>query len=65
MASCLMIGLAIFAFLRLEVDKVNFSFPEVSFSSFYLYIGGLVFILLGIDHWIRQLYKKKQQDEPI
>lgn len=37
--------------------------PDLSLFPFYLYIGFLALILLGIDHKFREIYKKKYKKE--
>ena len=39
----------------------DISFPDLSLFSFYIYIGFLALILLGIDHKFREIYKNKHK----
>ncbi len=41
----------------------DISFPDLSLFPFYIYIGFLALILLGIDHKFREIYKKKHKKE--
>ncbi len=64
-ASLVMIGLATLVFIHLDIEKQRFTFPQISFPPFYVYIGALTILLLAIDHLFRSLYKKKHKNKSI
>jgi hypothetical protein len=47
------------AFVYLEIPMVRFRMPDWSLLPFLIYIGGLVFLLLLLDHKFRRYYEQK------
>jgi len=62
-ASVIMLALAVVALIYLEVPKITFRVPDLTSVPFYLYIGGLVFLLLWFDHIMRRKYTEKHKGE--
>ncbi|MDR2534368.1 MAG: hypothetical protein LBC81_06320 [Tannerellaceae bacterium] len=61
-ASIGVIGLAAAAFLWFDRFSLSeFEFPSLNFPSmpFYIYIGGLALLLLGVDHVFVRAYRKR------
>jgi hypothetical protein len=64
LASSAMMGLATGALLYMGIPRLEWEWtlPELTSLPFYLYIGALTLLLLGIDHAFRRMYKKKRQN---
>jgi len=62
-ASVIMLALAIAALVFLGVPKISFRVPDLTSVPFFLYIGGLAFLLLWFDHIMRRKYKEKHKEE--
>jgi FtsH-binding integral membrane protein len=52
-------GLAVAAFIYLDIPRFQADFPQIFIPPFYIYIGFLTLILLFADGWFRQKYFKK------
>jgi fatty acid desaturase len=61
-ASLAFIGLAAGAILYTSLPDVAWWTPDFITLPFYLYIGALTLLLLGVDHFFRQMYRKKHPD---
>jgi hypothetical protein len=62
-ASLGIIGLAVATFMRVGVTLPQWELrlPESSALPFYLYIGAIAFMLLTIDYFFRQAYRKRRR----
>lgn len=61
-ASVIMLTLAVLALVYLKLPQVTFRMPDFSSAPFYLYIGGLGFLLLWFDHLMRKKYREKHKE---
>ncbi|GHT30972.1 hypothetical protein AGMMS49574_11900 [Bacteroidia bacterium] len=61
LASLVIVGLAIASLIYTGIPKITIRIPDLTTLSFYLFIGSLALILLTLDHYFRQAYKKKHQ----
>ncbi|MDR1557364.1 MAG: hypothetical protein LBS88_10110 [Tannerellaceae bacterium] len=61
LASSGLIGLATATLLYIGLPRIEWELPELSTLPFYLYIGTLSLLLLGIDHILVRLYGKKNE----
>jgi hypothetical protein len=60
LASLAIIGLSVAAIVTYAgIPKITWRIPDLTAISFYFYIGALSILLLAIDHFFRQAYKKK------
>lgn len=59
----LILALGIVALIVLEVPKVEFRMPNLTTVPFYIYIGGLVFLLLAADYKLRKRFYEKHSKE--
>ncbi|MDR2389026.1 MAG: hypothetical protein LBD89_04480 [Tannerellaceae bacterium] len=62
LASLGMMGLAIGAILWAGPPRMVWRTPEWVSLPFYSYIGVLLLLLLGGDHWLRRAYRKRHPD---
>jgi hypothetical protein len=60
-ASVAFMGLAAGALLYAGVPRVEWRMPELETLPFYLHIGALSLLLLGMDFFIRRAYRKRQE----
>ena len=58
-ASMMMIGLAVAAFVYLDLPQFYTRIPRISIPPSYVAFGCLVFVLLVADHLFRYLYEKR------
>ncbi|WP_080903155.1 hypothetical protein [Parabacteroides sp. Marseille-P3160] len=61
LASVFMLTLATLGFIYLKIPRVEISLPRPDLLPFYIYIGGLTLVLLGMDYLLRRHYQRKQQ----
>lgn len=61
LASLVILGLGVVAFIYLGIPKVSISLSVSTLTTipFYLYIGGIVLLLLWADYSFRRKYKEK------
>lgn len=63
-ASLVLAALAVCALLYIKIPKPTLYIPNLAILTFYLYIGALALLLLGVDYGFRQFIKKRQSHHP-
>lgn len=58
-ASFLIIGLSVMAFVFLKMPFPEWHIPQLSIPPLWLFIGVATLILLFVDYWLRRNYFKK------
>jgi len=59
LASVVVLALAVFVFIYMEIPQLEISLPKLTSISFYLYIGALSLLLLFGDYIMRKAYREK------
>lgn len=54
-----MLALSIVGFIYLKIPRPSITMPSLDIFPFYVYIGILTFVLLGIDHKFRKEYLRR------
>ena len=62
LASLAIAGLSAGALLYAGIFRLRWEMPELITLPFYLYIGGLTLLLLGIDYLLRRTYRNTHPD---
>ncbi|MDR1344182.1 MAG: hypothetical protein LBJ39_02400 [Tannerellaceae bacterium] len=59
LASLFMAGLSAGAFIYADIPAIKWEISELAGLSYYIRIGSLALVLLGVDYLFRRAYRKK------